>query len=195
MSHVYFITHPEVVVEPTVPIAKWGLSAVGFERMRKLLHQPWIESIQSIYSSTEQKATDAAGVISTHLEIPFTQIAALGENDRNSTGYLPRREFESVADEFFLKPQASIRGWETALDAQDRIVTSVESVIENEQNNGSIAIVSHGAVGALLLSRLRNGNISRHHDQPGEGGGNFYVFDRKTGNVMHGWHSFEDLKG
>src|SRR5262249_27973892 len=38
----------------------------------------------------------------------------LGENDRLATGYLPRLEFEAAVDEFFARPQTSVRGWEPA---------------------------------------------------------------------------------
>ena len=36
------------------------------------------------------------------------------ENDRSAPGYLPREEFEAVADTFFADLDASVRGWETA---------------------------------------------------------------------------------
>ena len=49
-------------------------------------------------------------------------IDGLGENDRSSTGYLPKAEFEAVADAFFARPEESVRGWERAVDAQRRIV-------------------------------------------------------------------------
>jgi hypothetical protein len=54
MSLVYFITHPDVVIDPEVPVPQWPLSHRGKERMKKLLAKPWIDTIGSIYSSTEQ---------------------------------------------------------------------------------------------------------------------------------------------
>ena len=36
MSLVYFITHPDVVIDPDVPVPQWPLSAQGKERMKKI---------------------------------------------------------------------------------------------------------------------------------------------------------------
>ena len=119
--HIYFITHPNVVISPDVPITEWPLSALGLQRMRASLAQPWVRDITAIYSSTEQKAIDGAAILADHLALDFTQVHALGENDRSSTGYLVLAEFEAVADQFFAEPEVSVRGWERAVDAQARI--------------------------------------------------------------------------
>ena len=119
--HIYFITHPNVVISPDVPITQWPLSALGTQRMRQALRQPWVRDITAIYSSTEQKAIDGAAILADHLALDFTQVHALGENDRSSTGYLVLAEFEAVADQFFAEPEVSVRGWERAVDAQARI--------------------------------------------------------------------------
>ena len=58
-------------------------------------------------------------------------------------------------------------------------------------DDGDVAIVSHGGVGALLLSHLKCGPISRADDQPGQGGGNFYTFDAATCRLLSGWHSID----
>ena len=34
--------------------------------------------------------------------------ADLGENDRSATGYLPKAEFEAMADAFFARPDESV---------------------------------------------------------------------------------------
>lgn len=185
--HLYFITHPNVWIDPTVPVPQWPLSERGLARMRRTLNLPWIHSVSAIYSSTEQKAIDGAGILSDFLALPFSPQAGLGENDRSATGYLPPEEFEKVADEFFAKPDQSIRGWERAIDAQERIVSSVMSILANEQSNGSIAIVSHGAVGALLYCHFAGHPIDRQWDQPPTGGGNYFTISLPSLSVVHGW--------
>lgn len=111
----------------------------------------------------------------------------LGENDRSATGYLPRAAFEAMADAFFAEPEVSVRGWERAADAQARIVAAVRAVIATTFPPGDIAIVSHGAVGALLLGHLSGRSIDRSLDQPAGNGGNFFAFDRETRRLRHGW--------
>lgn len=53
MNDFYFITHPNVVVSPDVPVPRWPLSDLGKHRMRAGLRQPWVRDITSIYCSTE----------------------------------------------------------------------------------------------------------------------------------------------
>ncbi len=55
MSYVYFISHPEVIIEPNTPVPEWDLSNKGKERVRLLLTKPWTKSIGKIYTSTEKK--------------------------------------------------------------------------------------------------------------------------------------------
>ena len=173
MKIVYFMTHPEVIIDPKVPVPHWPLSERGLIRMRRLLKQPWVAAITSLYCSTEPKAIDGASVLAEHLSLPVQRVAALGENDRSSTGFLPPVEFEAVVEQFFAHPDESVRGWETAAAAQRRIVGAVTTVRKAETSPGAIAIVSHGGVGTLLLCHLADYSIARSHDQPGSGGGNY----------------------
>jgi broad specificity phosphatase PhoE len=126
------------------------------------------------------------------LQLTHTELPDLGENDRSATGYLPPAEFELMADQFFAQPTESIRGWETAQDAQHRIVAAVDQIANLSSTNFPVAIVSHGAVGTLLLCHLNGWAIDRKHDQPGTGGGNYFRFDADTGVVEHGWRSIDE---
>lgn len=105
----------------------------------------------------------------------------LGEIDRSATGYLPPSEFEAVVDAFFARPEQSVRGWERAIDAQERIVAAVR----RHCSTGDLTIVSHGAVGALLLAHLRGVPITRALDQPGMG--SVFRFDAPAWRATSGW--------
>ncbi len=183
------------MVSRDVPVPQWPLSELGRARMRAGLAQPWIGSITAIYSSTERKALDGAEILSAHLSLPLRQVEALGENDRSSTGFLPPEEFERVADEFFARPDESVRGWERALDAQARVLAAVRSIEVEDASKGSIAIVAHGAVGTLLYCALAGLPISRRWDQPANGGGNFYRFTLRPPGVDGAWRPIDrDLR-
>jgi hypothetical protein len=119
----FFVTHPEVVVEPARPIPQWHLSATGMARMRAFASAPMLSDVSAIWSSTETKAVEAAGLLGAARELSVRTCAALGENDRSATGFLPPAEFEQVADAFFAEPERSVRGWERAIDAQARVET------------------------------------------------------------------------
>ena len=183
----YFITHPNVVVSGEVPVPRWPLSELGRQRMRAALRQPWVKDIKAIYCSTEQKAIDGAQILASHLSLPFHQIEELGENDRSATGFLPPDEFERVADEFFAKPQLSVRGWERAIDAQARIVRAVQQISQDR----AVAIMSHGAVGALLYCHLAGEPIARRWDQPPNGGGNYFPFTLSPPRALSWWHAID----
>src|ERR1700682_2530115 len=101
MNCVYFIPHPDVLIDPAVPITEWELSPRGRQRMRALLGQPWVADLGAVWCSTERKAIDGAEMIANAIGTVPHLLAALGENDRSATGYLPKAEFEATADAFF----------------------------------------------------------------------------------------------
>ena len=189
----YFITHPNVVISRDIAVPLWPLSETGLARMKSALRQPWIDEISAVYCSTEQKAIDGARVLADHRSLRAVEVEALGENDRSSTGYLPADEFERVADEFFRNPHESVRGWERAVDAQARIVRAVGNVATSDRSEGSIAVVSHGAVGTLLYCHLTGQTIDRRWDQPANGGGNFFRFSRSMNQADSGWKAIDAL--
>ncbi len=127
----------------------------------------------SLWSSAERKALDTAEILSERLELAVQIRADLGENDRSSTGYLPMEEFDRTADLFFADPDSSVRGWTPARLEQTRIVKAV-SAVAGLDPSGVPLVVSHGAVGALLLAHLAGRPISRSFDQPRNLGGNWF---------------------
>ena len=181
----YFITHPDVVIDPAVPITDWPLSPRGRTRMAALASAPWIWGLSALYCSTERKARDGAAILSGLCGLTPVEREDLSENDRSSTGYLPPEEFQATADAFFAEPDVSTRGWARAVDEQARIVAALEAVMA--QATGAVAVVSHGAVGALALAHYLGEPISRALDQPGTAGGNFFALSIPRRAVLHGW--------
>jgi broad specificity phosphatase PhoE len=187
-----FITHPNVVVDRDVPVTRWPLSARGRERMHAGLAQPWVRELTAIYCSRERKAIDGAQILAAHCGLAFTQREALGENDRSATGYLPPPQFEQMADAFFARPHESVRGWERAIDAQQRIVGAVEAIARDDASAATVAIVAHGAVGTLLHCWLSGRPISRRWDQPANGGGNWYAFTLEPRAALGAWRALDE---
>ncbi|UUX49809.1 phosphoglycerate mutase family protein [Nisaea acidiphila] len=182
----YFLTHANVVIDPEVPITDWGLSELGRARIQTGLKQLWLNDVTSLWSSTERKALDTAEILSEHLGLGVRVLEDLGENDRSATGYLPPEEFERTADRFFAEPDVPVRGWATARKEQARIVAASAAVAELDPA-GVPLIVSHGAVGALLLAHRLGQPISRAFDQPRNGGGNWF----RIAEGYLRWQSFD----
>jgi broad specificity phosphatase PhoE len=203
MARGYFITHPDVIIDPARPIERWVLSPRGRERMQSLLSWSWVRRIGCVLSSSEQKALDGAEILVAALGVPHRVVPELGEYDRSSTGLLPPGEFWPLVDEFFAWPERSIRGWERALDAQARISAAVRAAAASWQPPSpeapDLAFVAHGAVGALLLAELSGAAISRAFDQPlppagsppGSGGGHFFSFSLPGLELEQRWQAID----
>ena len=189
MPLVHFITHPEVTIDPAIPVPDWSLSPGGIARMRAALTEPGVPTIGAVFCSHERKAWEGAAILATHLGLAVQEEAGLGENDRSATGYLEKAAFEQMADAFFAHPTQSVRGWERAIDAQARIVAAVDAVLRRAPPGQDVAIVAHGGVGALLRCDLLGTPISRAADQPGNGGGNRFAFDVTTRRVAQDWRA------
>ena len=191
MSAVIFITHPEVVIDPAVPVPRWPLSATGRARMEAFADVLAGRPVAAVWSSDEQKALDGAAILAGRLGAPHHVDEGLGENDRSSTGYIAPPEFWEVVDQFFADPDTSVRGWETARHAQARIVSALGGV-DARSPEGVVLVVSHGGVGALLTAPLQGVAIGRE-DRPGHAGGGCYlVIDRDPLHLRDNWRAVED---
>lgn len=187
--HIRYLTHPQVKIEPTVPVPSWGLSELGRTRTKTLAKTGWFSDTTQIVASGERKAVETAVIIAKELKVTLEVREAMHENDRSATGFLPPSEFDMVANQFFAKPHASIQGWERAIDAQLRIVREVEHVLARNQS-GDVLFVGHGAVGTLLLCHYSQFAIDRVHDQPA-GGGHYFAFVKDGRRVLHSWRPME----
>ncbi|MDX8348567.1 histidine phosphatase family protein [Cognatiyoonia sp. IB215446] len=191
MARARYLSHPQVVQDPDVPVPEWKLSATGAARIEALAGSGALADTDVIYSSSEVKAVETAAILAATLGCPHHAVPEMGENDRSSTGYLPGPAFEAAADAFFAKPDESYQGWETARAAQARIVDAVDNALRRHAAQ-NILFVGHGAVGTLLYCALIGLPIDRQHDQPG-GGGNFYAFDTISRKPTGPWRPLETL--
>lgn len=189
-----YITHPQVRVDPDIPVPQWGLSDIGVSRARAASALLWVSRLRRIVSSAEIKAMETAAILAEAADIDYETVDAMHENDRSATGFLSPSEFEKAADWFFAHPTESFRGWEKAIDAQRRIVRAVEAALAGHDPARPIAFVGHGGVGTLLRCRLAGVRISRSRDQP-EGGGNLFAFSLADRRVTCDWTAMENWPG
>lgn len=176
MTWCIYLTHPEVRIDPEIPVPEWGLSETGRARAQLACDLPFAEHIRDVVSSGEVKAKETARVFADAFPVQVHIRPDLHENDRSATGFLPPAEFEETADRFFAEPHVSIRGWERAIDAQTRIVSGVREAFSDLSHDDPVLFTGHGAVGTLLMCHLMNVPISRSHDQ--KRGGCWYRFER-----------------
>lgn len=190
MTLAYYISHPQVVQDPAIPVPQWTLSQKGFDRLTTLEGAPWVTSLSIVHASDERKSIDTAIMLSRFAQCRVAVHRDMGENDRSATGYLAPPEFEAMADAFFASPAVSLRGWERAIDAQARIVTAVDRILAAHDPRAPIAFSGHGGVGTLLLCHLAGEPIRRLRDQP-PGGGNVFAFEIASRRLLFPWTPLE----
>lgn len=195
MSEILFVTHPEVVIDPGVPVPDWPLSEVGRSRMVAFAEALAGRTVTAIYSSEERKARDGAEILALRFNLPVRVRPGLEENDRSATGYIAPPEFWEVVEQFFARPTESIRGWASAQATQDRIVGALRAVCSEDTGPGIVVIVSHGGVGRLLRAHLENVPIGDEDRPSHPGGGCYFPIDGRDLTPLAPWRAIEDYPG
>jgi broad specificity phosphatase PhoE len=191
-----YVTHPQVTIDPEVPVPRWHLSSLGRSRAERFARHPMALGLRRIVSSAEAKARELADILGKVSRATRESGDKFGENDRSSTGFVPAERFEALANAFFARPAESVEGWETAEAAQSRIVKAVEEALEHHDPARPIGFAGHGAVGTLLKCHLGGRTIARSEDQRqlgDPGGGNVFVFRLSDRALLSDWMAMERL--
>jgi len=186
--HLY-LSHPQVAIDPEIPVPRWSLSETGRRRTAAFALIPALRHVRRIVTSDETKAVETATIVAAALGLTPCIRPDMHENDRSATGFLPPPEFEATADRFFASPHESIRGWERAIDAQARIVSAVEATLAEAPAVPTL-FVGHGGVGTLLACHCAGLAISRQQDQLPSGGCHF-AFQWHPRIVLYRWLPME----
>jgi len=200
-SLLHYISHPEVRIDPEVPVPRWGLSEVGRRRILVLADRPWLADIGRLVSSDETKAVETATILAERLGLEVEIRPTTGETDRSSTGFVSHERHEQLAARYFAEPEVSAEGWERAIDSQRRVVEALADLTgppaapdpdpDSDPNSArpAVAIVGHGGAGTLLWSHLTGTSIDQANDQPGQG--HYWTWDRESATMLHGWHPID----
>lgn len=191
-----YLTHPQVRLDPAVPVPLWGLSEEGRRRAEAFAERYIVPPGTFIFSSRETKALELAEILAAKAGTPVLADHLMGENDRSATGFLPPALFEETADRFFARPEESVHGWERAVDAQTRIVATIKTALDSVPPDFPVIFCGHGAVGTLLKCYLGGRAIDRSEDQrrlANPGGGNGFLFDAQTRRLKSDWMPMEDM--
>ncbi|WP_185968411.1 histidine phosphatase family protein [Paracoccus sp. M683] len=184
-----YLSHPQVVIDPAVPVPDWPLSDQGRARVQALAGADWLAATSRIISSTERKAIETADLIADMLGLVPLRDPALNEIDRSATGYLPHDRHEALADAFFANPGDNVEGWERADDVQARGMDAMgrHAVM---QTQGDLLIVGHGGIGTLCWCALTGTDARTRPDQP-PGGGAVWAARLPDLAPIHGWLPME----
>jgi broad specificity phosphatase PhoE len=194
--HALYVTHPQVLIDPNVPVPLWGLSPAGRERALAFGARGVVPEGAMIFSSREAKAMELADILAAPIGSLVLSDHLMGENDRSATGFLPPALFEEMADRFFAEPEISVSGWERAIDAQRRIVETVATALASVPAGTPAVFCGHGAVGTLLKCHVGRRPIARSEDQSrhaNPAGGNCFSFDLAAMQLGCDWTPMEDF--
>ncbi|MGI9289235.1 MAG: histidine phosphatase family protein, partial [Pseudomonadales bacterium] len=102
--------------------------------------------VSVLYSSTETKAQQTAGIVSQRLRIDTTVVEDLHENDRTEFPYInDEDEWKRRFREFFAQPTQRLIGKESANEALARFSQAVIRIVDHHPDK-IIGVVAHGTV-------------------------------------------------
>ena len=103
----------------------------------------------AISCSREPKAVETAKIVARAFGVPAEPVNGLEEHHRDSTPFLPQREFEESIRQLFSSPDRLVLGTETARQALDRFTVAVNGLIESQRSDS--IVVTHGTVMTLYV--------------------------------------------
>ncbi|RYH05711.1 MAG: histidine phosphatase family protein [Alphaproteobacteria bacterium] len=196
MSYALYVTHPQVVPDPKVPVTRWGLSQKGRERAERFANHSLIRRAKRIVTSPDTKAIELATILSGPSGTAVESGENFAENDRRSTGFVSAERFEELFAALYASPATSPDGWESAYDTQERIVAAYDAALVGHDPAHPIIFTGHGTVGTLLKCHLGNRAIARCEDQrviADPGGGNVFVVRLSDRRLLSDWMAMEAL--
>ncbi len=157
MRKLILIKHASPQVEPLVPPELWALSDKGRGQCPGLAEavRPYQPAL--FICSSERKAEETGRAVAELLGVTAASSPGLGEHDRSDVPHMPSREFISMMELFFRRPQERVLGAETADEATERFEKALAAQLDTHPQ-GNLAVVSHGTVIALFLARHGGGN-------------------------------------
>ena len=94
---VVYLTHPEVGIDPDLPVTGWGLDSIGEARVTNLIARlPESKSTQVI-ASAERKAVDTAQRLAARTSNPLVVRPVMHENDLCAASRPPKGQGRSIS--------------------------------------------------------------------------------------------------
>lgn len=187
MPAAYYFTHTQLRVDPSIPVRDWHLSDEGRARVLRVAGAPWLQRVTRVITSTEYRVIETAHILAGRRHLPVEIHPQLRDHARPPSEFLSVIELDRSLDAFFARPAESAKpGWETAADAQRRVVTAMDALLRAKTDDGDLVIIGHGGVGTLLLCHLVGVPIARQHYPPPPGG-TLFAFDCASRRVLFRW--------
>lgn len=152
MSKLILIRHSQSRQDPARPASEWDLTEEGLRRCGPLAARLAGYRPDVVVSSRERKALATGQAVAARLALPLDAADDLHEHERRTAPYTSAELFEQTVARFFAQPDELVFGEETARQAAERFERAVLAVLGRHPAK-NVAIVSHGTVMALFVSR------------------------------------------
>jgi broad specificity phosphatase PhoE len=164
MPYLYLVRHPRTHVDPMRQPHEWELSEQGRAQAQALGEAPFWKGVQSLYSSNQPKAIEAAKIVATRHDLTVIPMAGLAEVGRGPEVYSSAADYNGIMERFFTQPDRSVSGWESSTSALARFQVAVRQILD-QRVTGSVAILSHGTILTLYTAMLDGEapNLARWH--------------------------------
>lgn len=107
-----------------------------------------------VVTSLEPKAIETGEIVARKLGLPVSTHANLHEHDRsNILTFYEKTRFEKLVERFFANPQQLVFGRESADEVHRRFEDALHSLIKGYVTSNCLAVVAHGTVITLFVSR------------------------------------------
>jgi broad specificity phosphatase PhoE len=150
---IILVKHSLPEIKKDLPAREWSLSEQGKARAERLADILKLHPLDFLAASKEPKAVETARIIAARCGVDLRMLEGLHEHERSSVPHLSKLEFETAVRKFFERPDTLVFGDETANQAHERFSDAMYSIL-SENTNRKIAIVTHGTVISLYVSRL-----------------------------------------
>jgi|LWDU01.1.fsa_nt_gi probable phosphoglycerate mutase/uncharacterized phosphatase len=147
MTNLLLIRHSMPAWGSHAPPSKWILTERGRELSKVLGKYLKERQVGLIFASTEVKTVETAEIAAEVARISnVVQDHDLREHDRDNTPTPVGADRQSLVIECIRKPGQLIWGSETVATARNRFGNAVVRLLENVQDEETVAIVAHGTV-------------------------------------------------
>lgn len=145
------VKHALPILDAVRPPREWPLAPDGKRQSKRLAAALRRFAPLRVVSSPEPKALATAEIVAAEFGLAVTVGGGLREIDRRALPIVTAAEHQRLNADVFTDVERPVVGSESARDARDRFAEAVSKELQRTKE-GSLVVVAHGTVIALLVS-------------------------------------------
>jgi broad specificity phosphatase PhoE len=149
---IVLVKHALPTLDASVAAREWRLGADGEAQARALAGRLRSFAPSALFSSPEPKAARTAELVGMGLGLVHRIGQGLEEFDRPVLPLLPAGEHAALNAPIFSEPDRQVLGRESGAAALRRFEAALAALVDAERAPGTLVIISHGTVIALLVA-------------------------------------------